>query len=105
MLQGQYKILKLFELIFSVFSLFHLAQALTPLLLSGGVSEGDNVDVNSIDYSLNAKISLLIFLISIVLLVLRWKKVLVTIHKNPLIWLLVLILCMSYFWSILPIKP
>jgi O-antigen ligase len=102
MLQKNINILKLFEQIFAVLALFDLSKAVTPLLISGGASEGDGVDQLSIDFSLNAKLSLLVMAITCILLLLRWKKVLVTIYKNPWIWLLITILYLSFFWSLLP---
>jgi exopolysaccharide production protein ExoQ len=102
MLQKKINILKLFEQIFTVLGLFHLSQAVTPLLISGGASEGDGVDQLAIDFSFNAKLSLLVLFVTCVLLFLRWKKILAIIYKNPFIWLLLLILYLSYFWSLLP---
>ncbi|MBE9167456.1 O-antigen ligase family protein [Pleurocapsales cyanobacterium LEGE 06147] len=104
-MQSKYSILRIFELVFTVLSLFHLSQALTPLLLTGGASEGDGVDITTLDLSFNAKISLLIYFISFVLLFLRWKKVvaLFRIDKSIwLIWLLLLIVCLSTLWSVFP---
>ncbi len=104
-MQSKYNILRLFELVFTVLSLFHLSQGLTPLLLTGGASEGDGVDITTLDLSLNAKISVLIYCITFVLLLLRWKKVVAIFKKDRsiwLIWLLVSIVCLSSFWSVFP---
>jgi O-antigen ligase len=94
--------LKIFELVFTILSLVHLSQGLIPILITGGASEGDGVDVQSLDFSLNAKVSILIYLISFLLLVLRWKKVLNVLRKDKFIWVLLLIACLSVFWSVLP---
>lgn len=104
-MQSKYNLLKIFELIFTVLSLFHLSQALTPLLLTGGASEGDGVDIRNMNLSLNAQISVSIYCICFVLLFLRWKKVFAVFKKDKsiwLIWLLILIICLSYFWSAFP---
>jgi O-antigen ligase len=101
-MQSKYKLLILFELVFTVLSLFHLSQALIPLLLTGGASEGDGVDITTLDLSFNAKISILIYCISFVLLFLRWKKVVAIFRQDKsiwLIWLLLSIVCLSSLWS------
>lgn len=95
-------LLKRFEAIFVRLSLFHLSSALLPLVLSGGISEGDGVDISSIDLSLIAKINLLIYVVAFALLVLRWKKALNFASKNFLYWLFVIFASFSYFWSSMP---
>jgi O-antigen ligase len=92
----------IFEYLFSILALFHLSQGLIPLLITRGASEGDGIDVNNFDYSINAKISLLIYFITLILLFLRWKKVLPVLTKEKLIWLFVLVIPLSYFWSVAP---
>lgn len=95
---------KLFERIFSIFALFHFSQALTPLILTGGASEGEGggLATTTVDLSLNAKISLLIYFITFVLLALRWKRVLLTLLENKSLWILIGIASFSYFWSVAP---
>ncbi|GAB4530271.1 MAG: O-antigen ligase family protein [Pleurocapsa sp.] len=95
-------IFRIIELVFSIISLVHISQAIVPLLLTGGASEGDGVSVASFDLSLNAKISLLIYFITFALLILRWKKVFFTISINKFLWMLMGIVCFSYFWSVSP---
>ena len=102
LIQGKNKILKIFELIFTICSLFHLSQAILPLWISGGASEGDGVSISSLDFSLIAKISLLIYAISFALLFLRWKKVLPILIKNKYILLFLVIVGLSSWWSVLP---
>lgn len=92
----------IFEYIFSVLSLFQLSQALIPLLIIGGASEGDGIDTSTYDFSLNAKVSILIYLISFALLVLRWKKVAAVITKDQAIWVFVLVISLSALWSVAP---
>ncbi len=92
----------IFEIVFSIFAIFHLSQAMLPLVLSNGVNEGDGISPHEIDFSLIAKVSLLIYAIVLILLVLRWKKVFFTITDNKLIWMLMGVACFSYFWSFAP---
>ena len=96
------KLLRNFEYLFSIFSLIHISQAIAPLILTKGANEGDGVDVTSLDLSINAKISLLIYAITFLLLAIRWKIVLETIFANKLLWIFIGIICFSYFWSINP---
>ncbi|AFZ37212.1 O-antigen polymerase [Stanieria cyanosphaera PCC 7437] len=98
------KILSLtsFEYLFSVLALFHLSQGLIPLLIIRGASEGDGINLTNYDYSINAKISILIYLISFLLLVLRWKKVADILTKDKLIWPFILVISLSSFWSVAP---
>ncbi len=94
--------LKIFEYLFSICSLVHISQAIAPLILTKGANEGDGVDVTSLDLSINAKISLLIYIITFVLLGMRWKRVLATASSNKFLWILIVIIGFSYFWSINP---
>ena len=96
--------LRFFEFAFSIFSLIHISQAIIPLILTKGANEGDGVDITSFDLSINAKISLLIYFVTFILLAMRWKKVLEVFLSNKLILLLLTIVCCSYFWSIDPSK-
>lgn len=102
MTKSQSYYFKIFEYIFSIFSLVHISQAIAPLILTKGANEGDGVDVRALDLSINAKISLLIYIVTFCLLAIRWKRVLATISSNKSIWILLGIVCFSYFWSINP---
>ena len=102
MTKSQTNFLRIFEYIFSICSLVHISQAIVPLILTNGSSEGDGVDVRALDLSINAKISLLIYIITFCLLAVRWKRVLATLSSNKYLWLLLGIICFSYFWSINP---
>ena len=66
MFNANLKLLRLFELDFSVGSLLHLSNDLVSLLIGGEASEGDDIDMSALDYSLNAKIQLLIYFISFI---------------------------------------
>ena len=94
--------LRIFEFVFSMFSLVHMSNAVVPLILTRGANEGDGVNISSFDLSINAKISILIYLITWMLLALRWKRFLSVLSYNKLLWLLMGIVCFSYFWSINP---
>ena len=97
-----YFLLSKFESLFVGFSLFHLSGAFFPLILSGGASEGDGVDIRTVDLSLIAKIDLLIYFVVSILLFLRWKKVLKVASKATLYWPLIILACFSFFWSSMP---
>lgn len=98
------KILNRFEAIFSVFSLIHLSSGILPIILTQGASEGDGIDITVFDLSLISKVSLLIYFCAFVLLVLRWKKVINVVTEGKFIWLFVLFVLLSCFWSITPDK-
>ena len=102
MTKSQRYFLRIFEYIFSICSLVHISQAIAPLILTKGANEGDGVDIASFDLSINAKISLLIYFVTFVLLAIRWKKTLGTISSNKFLWILMGIICFSYFWSVNP---
>ena len=98
------KILNRFEIIFSVLALIHFSNGLLPLLLTQGVSEGDGIDINTFDLSLISKVSLLIYCCAFILLILRWKKVINVVTEGKFIWLFVLFVFISFFWSEAPDK-
>ena len=96
--------LRIFESAFVIFSLVHISQAIMPLILTQGANEGDGIDISSFDLSINAKISLLIYGVTLILLAVRWKKTLKTLYSNQFLLLLIGIICFSYYWSISPDK-
>lgn len=102
MSKNQGVFLRYFEYIFSSISLIHISPAIIPLLLTGGANEGDGVDIRTLDLSINSKISVLIYIITFILLGLRWKRSLATFSSNTLLWILLGVVCFSYFWSINP---
>ena len=102
--KSQGNALRIFESAFVVLSLIHISQAIMPLLLTRGANEGDGVDIGSFDLSINAKISLLIYFITSILLAVRWKKTLGTIYSNKFLLLLIGIVGFSVFWSVDPEK-
>ncbi|MEM7758606.1 MAG: O-antigen ligase [Cyanobacteria bacterium P01_A01_bin.40] len=100
--KSQTNILKYCEFIFSILSLVYVSQAIIPLFLTGGANEGDGINVTSLDLSINAKIGVLVYVITFILLVMRWKKSLITFSHNILLLILMGVVCFSYFWSINP---
>ena len=102
MTKSAISLLKVFEYLFSVFSLAHMSKAITELILTGGASEGDGINVNALDLSINAKISVLIYLLTFLLLAMRWKRVLGAMSRNWPLLILIGVVCFSYFWSINP---
>lgn len=95
-------IFRYFEFIFSVLSLIYLSQAIIPLFLTGGANEGDGVDISSFDLSFNAKFGVVVYLITFVLLGMRWKRSLALLSSNAFLSILLVVVCFSYFWSINP---
>lgn len=100
--KSQGNVLRIFEFVFSMFSLVHLSNAIMPLILTRGADEGDGINVSSFDLSLIAKISLLIYFITFILLILRWKKFIAVLPANRFLLILVGIICFSCVWSINP---
>jgi exopolysaccharide production protein ExoQ len=102
MTKSKNKIFSIFELIFSIASLTHLSQAITPLVLTKGANEGDGISISTYDLSLNAQLTLVITFFTIILLAARWKRVLATISSNKMLWILIIIISFSVFWSVNP---
>ncbi len=102
MTQIQNKILKYFEFIFSLLSLLHISQAIIPILLTKGSNEGDGVDVRSLDLSINAKLSVLIYIVVFILLAMRWKRTFSVLSRNILLLVLLGVVVFSCFWSVNP---
>ena len=100
--KSQTNYLKIFEYIFSSVYLIHVSQAIVPLFLTGGANEGDGINISSLDLSINAKISVVFYIITFILLGLRWKRSAGVFARNPFLWILLIIVSFSYFWSINP---
>ena len=96
------QLFKYFEYLFSLVSLIHISQAIIPLFLTKGANEGDGINVTSLDLSINAKLSLIVYFVSFVLLALRWRRSLAVFSSNVFLWILLGIVCFSFFWSINP---
>jgi exopolysaccharide production protein ExoQ len=90
-----------FEQIFTIIALTHFSEGILPLILSGGVSEGD-VDIVETSHPLNAGVFVLIYFITYILLFLRWRKLTYTLSKNKFLWGLMAIVICSFLWSLYP---
>ncbi|WP_295621686.1 O-antigen ligase [Chamaesiphon sp. GL140_3_metabinner_50] len=88
------------EKIFTVCALLHYDAVPLVLLLSNGVSEGE--DDTSVDLAGINQVFLVIYFITFCLLLLRWKKVLPVIAKGGIFWLLFGLIAASFFWSYSP---
>ncbi|OUL22566.1 O-antigen ligase family protein [Nostoc sp. 106C] len=94
------KILLFSEQVFTVFTLLIYSGGLLILILSGGANETDTT-VNY-DTTLYQVSCILIYLITLFLLLLRWKKTIYVLMQNKLIWLLVGLSLFSILWSFAP---
>jgi exopolysaccharide production protein ExoQ len=88
------------EKIFTVCALLHYDAVPLILLLSNGVSEGD--DETSVDLAAINQVFLVIYFITFCLLLLRWKKVIPVIAKGGIFWMLFGLIAASFFWSYSP---
>lgn len=95
------KILFFFEQSFTVVSLLHYTGGPLVVILSGGASEGDK-SVAPPDYPLVQLLFLVNYIISFILLVLRWKKVIQVIRKDRYITVLLGVCIISCLWSTAP---
>jgi O-antigen ligase len=93
------KILRFGEQVFTVLSLLQYSGGPITLLLSGGANQEDVVDA---DYALNYILFLFIYAVTVFLLVARWKKVIYVLRKDKFIWVFMLIVVASVFWSNVP---
>jgi exopolysaccharide production protein ExoQ len=98
------KKIALAEHTFSIFALILYTGAFLPLIASGGYSEGEgDIDVFS-NYALANQLFILIYFITIVLLVFRWKKVGSVIITNKYMLMFTCFALTSTLWSVLPDK-
>ncbi|BAY96480.1 O-antigen polymerase [Tolypothrix tenuis PCC 7101] len=87
-----------FEQAFTVLSLLHYSGGPLVLILMGGQSEGEALvqDFDSIPVRI---LFIIIYAITLLLLIARWKKVIYLLRKDKFIWSLVAIAVCSIFWS------
>jgi exopolysaccharide production protein ExoQ len=88
------------EKVFTVISLIHYSGGPLLVILSNGVSEGEEGD--DATFALINIIFSVIYIITFCLLLLRWKKVVTVIASNRLVWLLIGLAISSIFWSASP---
>ncbi|MEH2354327.1 O-antigen ligase family protein [Nostoc sp.] len=93
------KILIFAEQGFTIASLLMYSGAIFVLVLSGGAGQNDLVEYDS---SVIRIIFSLIYAVTVVLLVLRWKKTLYLLSKSFLLYSLILLAAVSIIWSFEP---
>jgi exopolysaccharide production protein ExoQ len=93
------KYLEITEMGFTVVSLMIYSGAILTLVLSGGMQEGEFVEFDS---SLIRIINFLLYIVTFLLLVLRWKRTLYVLSKDHWIFPLVLLSAVSILWSFEP---
>ncbi len=96
------KIFKRAEIAFTVVALIHYSTGWLKLIISGGASEGDGVDLLAFNYKPDELIFLLTYFVSFCLLLLRWKKLIYVLRKDQIIAVLVIIAIASTMWSVYP---
>jgi exopolysaccharide production protein ExoQ len=98
------KLLYLMEYAFTVISLLLYSGGPLTVILSGGANEGDEDAEAGGDTALILVLFFVNYLITFVLLLLRWRKALYIINKNRWLTTLIAIAACSVFWSYLPSK-
>jgi O-antigen ligase len=97
------KVLEIGELVFAIFSIMIYSGGPFPLILSQGFGEGMiDPTPDPTDYSKLTALFFLNYLITLFLLILRWKKSLYVFKKEWTIWLLIGIALASILWSFNP---
>ncbi|OKH41531.1 polymerase [Calothrix sp. HK-06] len=95
-------ILKLLEYGFTVLSLMLYTGGPLTVIVSGGVNEGEAEFYQGSDNTVIKLVFLLIYFITFLLLVARWKKVIYTLSKDKYILVMVCIAVISILWSYAP---
>jgi O-antigen ligase len=90
------------ERIFAILSLLLYMNAVIPLLIIKGASEGDGVSVLSFNYTPLNLLFILNYLITASLLILRWNRVLYFASQNLLFIALLAMAPISFIWSAMP---
>jgi exopolysaccharide production protein ExoQ len=98
----KYQLKNLIEPIFTVLSLLQYSQAVVPLLITRGASEGDAI--SSFNFSLNVLLYFCIYIITSILLIARWKKVLYVLKRDRWIISIIGLAFISIFWSNDPVR-
>ena len=89
------------EWIFTIVSLLHYTGGPIVALLAGGASEGDEA-AGIPDYDVIKVICFVNYAISLLLIILRWKKVTYVLSKDRHILVMLGLCGISYFWSEVP---
>ncbi|MEH2167236.1 MAG: O-antigen ligase family protein [Nostoc sp.] len=93
------KILIVTEQVFTILSLLMYSGAIFVLVLSGGAGQSDLVEIDSSGIRI---IYSLIYAVTVILLVLRWKKTLYFLRKDFWLYSLILLSAVSIIWSFEP---
>lgn len=97
------KKLQIAEQSFTVLSFIFYSSGPLPLILMGGAGQGIlDVSADSTDYSILQALFFINYLITVLLLISRWKKALYVVTKDWTICLLVGIALASLIWSFTP---
>lgn len=96
------KFLNRAEHVFAVASLVLYFNAIVPILIIQGASEGDGVDINSFNFMPLNMLFLLNYCITAGLLTLRWKRTLHTLMGDPFWLMLTVMIPVSLLWSAKP---
>jgi exopolysaccharide production protein ExoQ len=92
------KVFSFCEQVFVVFSLQLYSGGIIYLILSGGASQGEQLE-SPPDYALARQLLLVIYAITIFLLFLRWRRTLYFLSKDKFISPLIIIAIISILWS------
>jgi exopolysaccharide production protein ExoQ len=95
-------IFRAFERGFTILSLIIYSGGFLSLIKSGGASQGEADFISETDSSLALIVFQLIYFITFILLVLRWRKVLYILQRDKFIWILVGFSTASTLWSLDP---
>jgi exopolysaccharide production protein ExoQ len=88
---------------FTILSLIFYSSGPLPLILSGGAGQGlEDISPDPTDYSILQTLFFFNYLVTLVLLILRWKKVIYVLTKDWTIGLLMGIALASLMWSSIP---
>lgn len=96
------EVLDKIERIFVVLSILLYLQAVVPLFIIRGANEGDGVDLESFDYSIQNMLYIANYLVTTSLLLLRWQRVLAYTLNNIGFVVLLGMAPLSLLWSSMP---
>ncbi len=94
----------LLEHIFVVFFLIRYSLGVLEVILTNGASEGDGVSMLAFNYTPSIALYFINYLVTSILLVMRWRQTLFAITSTPLVLLLMVMVPLSSLWSIAPSK-
>ncbi|WP_299405957.1 O-antigen ligase family protein [Acaryochloris sp. IP29b_bin.148] len=92
----------IFEKLFTVFSIIIYSGGFLSLIFSGGANEEDLSLIQAADYSALLLVYKMIYVVTLILLILRWKRVILVLKKDKLISLVIVFAAASVLWSFDP---